>query len=172
MKKISLILLMIVVSISTVFAQKSKDRKALFNSPSNYEVTTIKTGTDGTKFVKVWGYGKKVDQAIVQAKKNAVAACIFRGLPASGDGTAMATPALSSDVNLLQTKAAYFGEFFETAGTYIQFINLTTDGVPSGQDRLEVKGGYKVAIYAQIMFDNLRKKLEQDGILRKLSTGF
>lgn len=49
---------------------------------------------------------------------------------------------------------------------------MTTDGVPSGQDRLKVKKGYKVAIYVQVMFDNLRKKLEADGIVKSLSSGF
>lgn len=49
---------------------------------------------------------------------------------------------------------------------------MTTDGVPSGQDKRKVKGGYKVAIYVQVMYDNLKKKMEDDGIVRKLSTGF
>ena len=65
-----------------------------------------------------------------------------------------------------------FDNFFETAGTYLNFVNMTTDGVPSGQDRLKIKKGYKVAIYVQVMFDNLRKKLETDGIIKGLSTGF
>ena len=48
---------------------------------------------------------------------------------------------------------------------------MTTDGVPSGQDRMKIKGGYKVAIYVQVMYDNLRDKMEADGIVRKRSTG-
>ncbi len=49
---------------------------------------------------------------------------------------------------------------------------MTTDGVPSGTDRRQVKGGYKVGIYVQVMYDNLKRKLEADGIARKLSSGF
>jgi hypothetical protein len=49
---------------------------------------------------------------------------------------------------------------------------MTTDGIPSGQDRRKVKGGYKVAIYVQVMFDNLKHKLEADGIAKKLNSGF
>ena len=172
MKKLlsAVVMMLLALAPATSFAQKSKDRKALFNSWNNYEVTTVKVGTDGTKFIKVWGFGKKVDLAIVQAKKNAVHACLFRGLP--GVETANATPPLCPDPGTLTANEAYFTNFFETAGEYLKYVNMTTDGVPSGQDRRQVKGGYKVAIYAQVMYDNLRDKLEADGIIRKLSTGF
>lgn len=172
MKKLlfAVVMMLLALAPATSFAQKGKDRKALFSSWNNYEVTTVKVGTDGTKFIKVWGFGKKVDLAIMQAKKNAVHACLFRGLP--GVEGAMATPALCPDPGILTANEAYFTNFFETAGEYLKYINMTTDGVPSGQDRRQVKGGYKVAIYAQVMYDNLRDKLEADGIIKKLSTGF
>jgi hypothetical protein len=32
--------------------------------------------------------------------------------------------------------------------------------------------GFKVAIYAQVMYDNLRRQLEADGIARRLDSGF
>ena len=81
-------------------------------------------------------------------------------------------PAICRDANAYQVNQDYFDNFFQTAGPYIDFVNMTTDGVPSGQDRLKVKKGYKVAIYVQVMFDNLRKKLEADGIVKGLSSGF
>jgi len=167
---ILLIMGLLVFMPATSFAQRNRDRKALFESWDNYEVSTEKVGTDGTKFIKVWGYGKKVDLAIVQAKKNAVHACIFRGLP--GNETSMATPALCPDPDTLTENEEYFINFFETAGDYLRYINMTTDGVPSGQDRRKVKGGYKVAIYVQVMYDNLRDRLESDGIIRTLNYGF
>lgn len=170
MNKLLIFLLVLVFSAPISFSQNRKERKALFESMQNFEVSTIKVGTDGTKFIKVWGFGKKVDDAIVQAKKNAVYACIFRGLPAAS--TVNATPPLCKDPNAYQVNQEYFDQFFETAGPYIGFVNMTTDGVPSGQDRLKVKKGYKVAIYVQVMFDNLRKKLEADGIIKSLSSGF
>ncbi len=150
-------------------AQTRKERKALFGSSFNYEVSVTGVGQDGTKAMKVWGYGSNVDNAIVQAKKNAVAACIFRGIP-GGNGAAP-TPALCPDSQCEEKNSAYFDHFFETAGTYLKFINLTTDGVPSGQDRLKIKGGYKVAIYVQVMYENLRKELEDAGIIAKLGSG-
>lgn len=172
MKKL-IILCMIAMALPVLtFAQKPKEVRELFRSWNNYEVSVEQVGTSGTKFLKVWGYGKKVDRAIVQAKKNAIHACLFRGIP--GGNGANPTPAIIKDPSILENDAAvnYFYNFFETAGDYIQFVNLTTDGMPSGQDRREVKGGYKVAIYVQVMYDNLRKKMEADGYAKSISSGF
>lgn len=162
MKKIILIIALMMPFIA--FAQKAADRRALFNSWNNYEVSTNKVGTSGTKFIKVWGFGKKVDIAVMQAKKNAVHACIFRGIP--GNGQAGATPALYPNASISDDHLDYFYDFFETAGDYLQFVNLTTDGMPSGQNKLGIKGGYKVGIDVQVMYDNLRKKLIADGIIK------
>ena len=54
----------------------------------------------------------------------------------------------------------------------IDFVNVTTDGVPSGEDRLKVKKGYKVALYVQVMHENLKRKLQADRIIKSLSSGF
>ncbi|MFW5725528.1 MAG: hypothetical protein ACOCX0_03700, partial [Bacteroidota bacterium] len=97
---------------------------------------------------------------------------IFRGIP-GGHGAA-ATPPILSDPNAGEQHADYFDTFFQPDGTYLRFINLTTDGMPSGQDRLRMSrpSGYKVAIYVQVMYDNLRRQLEADGVARRLDSGF
>jgi hypothetical protein len=149
-----------------------RERKVHYSSSSNYEVEITGVGQDGTKTMKVWGYGKKVEDAIIQAKMNAVASVIFRGIP-GGQGAA-STPAILSDPNAADEHADYFDEFFSPDGKYLRFINLTTDGMPGGQDRLRMSKpkGFKVAIYAQVMYDNLRRQLEADGIARRLDSGF
>jgi hypothetical protein len=169
MKQIFLVLLSMLM-VAGVNAQSRKERKILFGSSYNYEVAVLGVGQDGTKVFKVWGYAKKVDDAIVQAKKNAVAACIFRGIP-GGNGAAP-TPAICRETNSEETHADYFADFFETGGKYLKYVNLTTDAIPSGQDRLKVKGGYKVGVVVQILYDNLRRDLETDGIARRLDAGF
>jgi hypothetical protein len=170
MKKLMILMVIALAIPFAGHAQKASERRNLFNNWNNYEVETVQVGQDGTKLLKVWGFGKKVDRAVTQAKKNAIHACIFRGIP--GNATSMATPAICPDPNTLDNNLDYFYDFFETGSTYLQFVNLTTDGMPSGQDRREVKGGYKVAIYVQVMYDNLKKKLEADGMAKKLSSGF
>lgn len=165
---ITFMLLLIIVS-ATTFAQ-NKDRRKSFKSWDNYEITTEKVGVEGTKFVKVWGFGKTEDKAIMAAKRNAIHACLFRGLP--GGTNVNATPAICSNPNAFDDNYDYFCNFFQSGGDYLKYVNMTTDGVPSGQDKRKVKGGYKCAIYVQVMFDNLKRQMETDGIIRKLNTGF
>jgi len=147
-----------------------KEKKAHYSSNYNYEVQIMGVGQDGTKVMKVSGYGKKVEDAIIEAKMNSVAAVIFKGIP-GGHGAA-ATPAILKDPGAGDKHAEYFESFFSPGGKYLQFITVTTDGMPSGQDRMKMKKGYKVFIYVQVMYDSLRKQLEADGIARSLDSGF
>ena len=170
MKRIISILLLLTVFISfspISSAKKKVDKQQFMKEWSNYEATTNSVGQNGTKNLKVWGYGKKVDNAIEQAKKNAVHACLFRGVP--GASNAIATPAIFKNQGNGQVAIEnfdYFYDFFEGNEEYLQFVNITTDGYPSGQDRREVKGGYKVAINVQVMYDNLKEKMKADGLLK------
>lgn len=147
-----------------------KEKKAHYSSDYNYEVQIMGVGQDGTKVMKVSGYGKKVEDAIIEAKMNAVASVIFKGIP--GGSGAAATPAILTDPNAGEKHAEYFETFFSPGGKYLQFITMTTDGMPSGQDRMKMKKGYKVFIYSQVMYNALRKQLETDGIARRLDSGF
>lgn len=169
MKRIVAYITVLLLATTTIFAQNSARKKSI-TSWDSYEITTEKVGVEGTKFVKVWGFGKTVDKAVMAAKRNAVHACLFRGLPSAPN--ANATPAICKDPNTFKNNEEYFEAFFAPGGDYLKFVNLTTDGVPSGQDRRKIKGGYKCALYVQVMFDNLKRQMETDGIVRKLSTGF
>ena len=94
---------------------------------------------------------------------------IFRGVP-GGNGAAP-TPAILS-IDGYEKNAEFFDAFFKSGGMYLSFINLTTDGVPSGDDRVRMEKGYKVAICASVNYDGLRKYLEEKGIAKKLDAGF
>ena len=174
MRKILVILIAILsMAVSPAEAKKKIDKRQYMIEWSNYEVATNSVGQNGTKYLKVWGYGKKIDKAIEQAKKNAVHACLFRGCP--GSKNSMSTPPIFNNQGKGQVAVEnfdYFYDFFENNQDYLQFVNITTDGVPSGQDRREVKGGYKVAIDVQVMYDNLREKMKADGLLKSASDKF
>lgn len=151
-------------SISCAVAQKYT-----YKSSRNYEIAMIGVGADGTKVFKIYTTARTVEKAIALGKKVAVEMCIFRGLPASG--TINATPAIC-DRDAEEKNEDYFESFFTPGGKYLNYVNLTNDGFPSGQDRLKVKGGYKVGLTVQILFDNLRSDLEKDGIAKGLNYGF
>lgn len=173
MKKIGTKLMAFVLICSacaTSQAQSYKERKILFSSSYNYEIEPVGVGQDGTKVFKVWGYGKKIDKAVMNAKQAAVAACIFKGLPGGGGGAP--TPPICTDPHAEETHKAYFEKFFEVGGKFLQYIAVTNDGNPAGEDRIKIKKGYKVAIYVQVMYNDLRKLLEADGIARRLDAGF
>ena len=164
-------ILLILSCITFVYAngQNRKERKQLYNSNSNYEIEMLGVGQDGTQVFKIWAYGSDVDQAIMRAKQLAVRACLFRGLPGSQQ-TNETPPICEPDA---ETKYSdYFQQFFAIGGSYLNYVNITTDGVPSGQDRLKIKKGYKVGLKVQILYDNLRRKMEQEGIAKRLDSLF
>ena len=168
--KLLLVLLLSFVAISATNAQNRKERKILYNSRYNYEIEALGVGQDGTKVFKIWGYGSTVGEAVMSAKADAVAACIFKGL--TGGAGSAPTPPICTETNIEVTKSDYFEKFFELGGKYLQYVAVTNDGNPSGADRIKIKKGFKVAIYVQVMYDALRRQLESDGIARRLDAGF
>ena len=167
MKKLNLLLAVILmISIADVsIAQVRREFKKLWASDMSYEVTVVGIGADGTKLLKVWGYDKKKDLAKIDAKKNAVAACLFKG--AHGSREKNVKPILP-DSRTADAHEAYFDKFFETGGQYLQYVGLTNDA--TGKDIVKMKKGYKVGIVVSVNYDALRKEMERQGIVKKLST--
>lgn len=163
------ILLLCAWCILSGYSQSRKERKQLFESTTNYEIEMLGVGQDGTKVFKIWAYGKNVEEAMMEAKKSAVRACLFRGLP--GRGQVIRTPPVCP----LQAETEhreFFARFFTTGGPYLNYVNITTDGVPAGQDRLKIKKGYKIGLKVQVLYDHLRKYMEQEGVAQRLDALF
>ena len=129
MRKCIFTVIIFVLALAIAVGQTRKERKAMYDSQYNYELACLGVGQDGTKLLKVWGYGKKVDNAIYDAKRTSVAAVIFRGVPAGND--AAPTPSLLP-VDGYEQHMDFFDEFFKDGGMYLSFVNLTTDGTPGG----------------------------------------
>lgn len=136
----------------------------------NYEVECLGTGMDGTQLIKVWGYGQKPQDAIDQAKKNAVHAVIFRGITAGKPGC-MQRP-LATEAGTEQQHRNYFESFFEPGGKYLNFVAISNDGSISGDDRLKVGKQYKIGIIVTVNHASLRKELENAGVINSLDRGF
>ena len=167
MKKLSLLItLVFLFSMSyTSFAQNiKKEYKKLWASDMSYEVAVVGIGTDGTKLLKVWGYEKKEAEAKIEAKKNAVAACLFKG--AVGTRSEIVKP-IVPDQGVADANQVYFDKFFETGGQYLQYVAMTNDA--TGKDIIKMDKGYKVGIVVSVMYDKLREEMERQGIVKKLS---
>ncbi|HON19211.1 MAG TPA: hypothetical protein PK990_08625 [Salinivirgaceae bacterium] len=169
--KIKLLLLATTLTMGiTLQAQSKKEIKAYYGSQYNVEIMTLGVGNDGTKLFKVYGYGKSVDEATFEAKRNAISAAIFKGIPAGGG--AAPTPPLTTDPNAEVTHKDFFDEFFKPGGKFLQYVNLSNDGTAGGSDRVKMKKGYKVGVVVSINHTALRKYLEDSGVIRRLDSGF
>lgn len=133
----------------------------------DYEIFCVKTGQNGLQIVKVFSYGKSVEKASAQCKKNAVHGAIFKGI--SGGDCRPNPPIVGLDK--YESNKAYFDEFF-SSGKYLQFVTLSGDGSIAPNDRLKTSNGYKVGLPVVVRYDALREKLEKDGIARALNQGF
>jgi len=131
-----------------------------------YEHRCIGTGKQGLQIVEVFSYGKTVEQAIDASKRNAVHAVLFKGLNCPSGSQ----PALAGAADAEKHKA-YFDEFF-SSGKYLQFVTLSGDGSIDPSKRMKTDKGYKVGVDVAIRYNALREKLEADGIIRKMNTGF
>lgn len=161
--------LLTVLTVCIFMTAPVQAQKYTYKNSRNYEVVTLGVGTDGTKIFKIYVTEKNVKKAVALAKKAAVEVCIFRGLPSAG--TVSGTPALCSSSDE-DRHAAFFEEFFTPGGQYLRYVNITSDGVIPDEDKIKVKGGYKVGLVVQVMYDNLRRDLQDAGIVRSLGSGF
>ncbi len=157
-----LIVTLLLIGFQASFAQKGRDARKLWRSFNNFEVQAEGVGVEGTKLIKVWAYAKKEQDAIVKAKKQAVAACIFKGVTGGG----IVIKPIVDKTDIADKYEDYFDDFFKTGGKYLQFITVTTDA--TGKDKAKVGRGYKIGLTVSVMYDALRKELENEGIVEKL----
>ncbi len=170
MKKLVQILAIAVMAYAFMGCSAKKEMEATYSSEHNIEADIVSVGTDGTKMIKAWGFGKNPELALIHAKRNAVKAAVFHGF-AAGGGSAKVGPIVKDESAKTKHKE-FFDEFFKTGGKYLQYVNSKNVGMPSGKDRLKMKKGYKVAATVSIEFSDLRKYLEDQGVARRLDAGF
>ena len=154
---------------SNTFAQAKK--KADKDTEAwHYEIEVVQTGVQGTYLIKVWSYSKKPEVAIEQSKKNAIHGIIFRGI--TGKSGVPGQNPLANNVNLEEEKADFFKPFFSDGGKYMKFVSLTNDGAVGAEDRMKMGKEYKIGLVVSVNVAELRKDLENAGVIRSLSSGF
>lgn len=163
MKK--LILLFAVVLASTACFAGSKSKANKDTKQWRYEIECAGTGTAGTYVVKVWSYSKKQAVATNQAVKNAVHGVIFKGV-AGGSGCTTQRP-LAANPAVEYDRADFFDRFFADGGDFQKYGSAT--GVP---ETMKVGKEYKVGVVVSVYKDNLRKALEQAGVIKGLNSLF
>jgi len=161
------ILIGLLMFTQNVDAQKGKHKADKQTIAWRYEIEPVGTGTQGTYQIKVWSYSKHPETAIEQAKKNAVHGIIFKGVPGK-------QKPLARKANLYEENEAFFKKFFKTgSGDYMKFVALANNGQIAAGDRIKIsKKEYKIGVIVSVNVSELRKYLEDNGIIKGLSDGF
>lgn len=172
MKKI-ILLIMLILPVMAFSQSKRAMKKA--DQMTNTWVYDIELGklspTQGSKVVKIWSVAPNVDAAIRQAPKNAVHGIIFKGVPQNRYGAGVVALDNTSRADI--GHAAFFEKFFAEGGKYMQFVTLVNNGNISPGDLIKIdKKNYKVGVLVTVRYDALKKYLEEEGIIRGLSSGF
>lgn len=167
MKRILILALISFIALSAG-AQSKKQRQAAGYVIGNYEVECMGVGVDGTQLIKVWSFGTSPENAMTQARKNAVHAVIFKGIR-TGQPGCMMSPLVTKPGAEVQ-HAEYFNNFFSNGGAYLRFVNQAGDG---SIDRIKISNkSYKVGMVVSVLHAQLRNELEAAGIIPKLGQGF
>ena len=151
--------LLLLLTANSVFAQKNNEKRSVLDQ--QYEVQYIGVGQDGTKVFTVTTTAKDVTEGIQMAKRDAIAACLFRGITASEQ--TKATPAIVSYA-VAEENIGFFENFLALptkktpGGQYHRFINKT------GQPK-SVKNGkvYSISVDVQVLYDELLQYMQDKG---------
>ena len=161
------LLSLIIIVMASCSSSKTAEK---YTHQWRYEIEPVAIGTKGSNLIKVWSYSKKAVVATEQAKKNAVHGVVFRGF--TGMNGVSKKPPLANSPNLEVEKKEFFDGFFADGGKYMKYVSITNDGSIAAKDRLRVGKEYKIGVTVSVAVDELRKDLEDAGIIRKLGAGF
>lgn len=122
----------------------------------------------GSCIIKVWSYGKKEKVTRELCMKNAIHGILFKGYAVTGSRKAdRGRKALVPEG--YEAHKDYFDKFFDS-GDFMQYVQLTNNGQLTAGDVIKIsKREYKVGMVIIVDFDALRKRLENDKIIKPLN---
>ena len=118
-------------------------------------------GVQGTEVFKVTVKCKKQKGSLKKAKKNAVEAILFNGIP----GSASVEPIVDKN-NLNDTQIDFLNNFLKK--DYLAFVNLANDGTILPGDFMQYGKYFMIGYIVSVNKSSLRKHLEKNNIIRKL----
>lgn len=136
------------------------------NAPLKYDIVSAGSGEPGTDLLKVSVYVSKSYMTEDMIKKAAVHGIIFRGYNDPSWGEKKALLGLPTDEN---DHAAFFKDFFKENGPYLNYATI----VESGRETIKIDGRtYKMTAMVSVNESELKKVLENAGVLKKMTNGF
>lgn len=164
---ISFFAIALFIIFSTSCASLKKTEDVAIPKP---ELEAMPTGVQGTYLVKVWSYSKDPMIDISEVKRNALNGILFEGF--EGKPGIPGQVALVQDPNVKIDKAEFFRSFFADGGDYSKFVEPVNNGAIAAEDRMRVGKIYKVGVVCSVRSAELRKHLEESGVIRSLDAGF
>lgn len=131
-----------------------------------YEIVSAGEGQQGSYKIKVWAFSKKPKVPEALFKKYAVHGVLFKGIPAY-KRTSEKKP-LIIDPQVKSKYDDFFQLFFADGGDYENFVQFAS-GTP---EIIKVGKENKIGIIVIVNKDNLRKYMEEAGIIKALNYGF
>ena len=134
---------------------------------NRYEIEMAEVGEPGTLVVKVWCYNKKPQISEDLAKINAIKGVLFKGV--SDSGRMKGRKALVEDG--YENHKDYFDDFFND-GKYLNYTRVALNNYVEQNSLIKVGKLYKIGKIVVISYNDLRKQLETDKIIKGLDYGF
>jgi len=134
---------------------------------NRYDIEIAEIGEPGTLVVKVWCYNKKPQISEDVAKKNAIKGVLFKGV--SDSGRMKGRKALVEDG--YESHQEYFDDFFND-GKYARYSRVALNNYVEENSLIKVGKLYKIGKIVVISYNDLRKQLENDKIIKGLDYGF
>ena len=163
MKKLLTVLLLSSISLG-LFAKSYP-----FMIRHSYDVQVVRVANQGEKFYKVLSEAGSVNKAIDQAMQDAVVASLFFGV--QGTEHAGSVPPICGSIKTYEEHRDYFDTFFKK-GEFMQYVRNVNSQYPSGENNVRTRKGHRVGLYVVVKYDALRKKMENDGIIKSLNNYF
>jgi hypothetical protein len=130
-----------------------------------FEVSCEAVGVEGVQVLQVYGVARNDRDALLEARRNAVRALLFRGV-----STRVCTvPPLLRPAQLTSEADEYFARFFARGGLYLSYVEFAGDEVES---RVTIGRDVKIGTTVVVNRRRLLQDLEQAGIIRTLGSEF
>ena len=134
---------------------------------NRYDIEIAEVGEPGTLVVKVWCYNKKPQISDDVAKMNAIKGVLFKGV--SDSGRMKGRKPLVEDG--YENHKDYFDDFF-AEGKYAKYSRVALNSYVEQNSLIKVGKQYKIGKIVVISYNDLRKQLENDKIIKGLNYGF
>lgn len=118
MKKNVIISVLVLLLLSGCNSAKKIDSTYAYN---DFEVKCVATDGD-YELLRSWGKGNNKQSALLQARKNALRAVMFKGIT-GGTGGCQMRPVVTT-VNAEENNRDYFNNFFSENGQWSKFVKI------------------------------------------------